>query len=154
MKITALKNQGFKTVALKLCFALLLLFLFVPNSTTHGKFYAIVDRPEYIESLQAESDALLSLFDEMPSVAVFVDDRPIQASGTSIDTGVAFTSCETSEKPVIYLKKDFYEKTNRKQLVNILKHELTHAWACRQNVMGGHDELFRRKFTSVGGFGN
>jgi len=75
-------------------------------------------------------------------------------SGTSIERGVAYTLCETSEKPVIFVKKSFYENTNRQQLVNILKHELTHAWLCRQNLMSGHDEIFRRKFAEVGGFGN
>ena len=109
---------------------------------------------EFDEKLQSEADALLPLFDGMPPVTVYFAAEAIQKSGTSIETGVAYTQCQTPEKPVIYIKKEFYSRTNRRQLVNILKHELTHAWACRRNLMGGHDELFRRKFTAVGGFGN
>jgi hypothetical protein len=106
------------------------------------------------DNLQAETDALLPLFDEMPPVPVFLRDEPVLKSGTSIESGVAYTNCENHDNPTIFIKKIFYEKTNRKQLVNILKHELTHAWLCRQNLMSGHDERFQRKFTAVGGFGN
>lgn len=55
---------------------------------------------------------------------------------------------------MIYMKKVFYEKNNQKQIVNILKHELTHAWQCRRGGMRGHDAEFRKKFTEAGGFGN
>lgn len=154
MNKAAFKIMNLKRTALEFLLALAMLFSLFSTPTTTGKFSPIADRPQFIESLQNESDALLPLFDEMPSVAVYVADQPIDKSGSSIEKGVAYTSCERNDKPYIFIKKDFYEKTNRKQLVNILKHELTHAWLCRQNLMAGHDELFRRKFTEVGGFGN
>jgi hypothetical protein len=106
------------------------------------------------DNLQADADALLPLFDEMPPVPVYLSDEAVLKSGSSIESGVAYTECENHDNPTIFIKKIFYDKTNRKQLVNILKHELTHAWLCRQNIMSGHDEIFRRKFTAVGGFGN
>lgn len=106
------------------------------------------------EKLQAESDALLPLFDNMPSVPVYVNDDPILKSGTNTEKGVAYTNCDDHQYPSIFFKKNFYQKTNRKQLINILKHELTHAWLCRQRLMFGHDARFRQKFSQVGGFGN
>jgi len=107
------------------------------------------------DNLQADADALLPLFDEMRPVPVYLTDEPILKSGSRIESGVAYTQCENHVyNPIIFIKKNFYENTNRKQLVNILKHELTHAWLCRQNLMTGHDERFRRKFSEVGGFGN
>ena len=106
------------------------------------------------DKIQAETDALLPLFDNMPPVAVFLKNEPVLKTGSSIETGVAYTDCAAHTRPTIFIKKDFYEKTNRKQLVNILKHELTHAWLCRRQLMAGHDALFRRKFAAVGGFGN
>ena len=103
--------------------------------------------------LQAETDGLLLLFDKMPSVPVYLSNEPIQG-GTNVEGGVAYNVCEDHKNPTIYVKKAFYAKANRKQLVNILKHELTHAYFCRQGIQAGHDERFRQKFTQVGGFGN
>jgi hypothetical protein len=104
--------------------------------------------------LQAETDALLPLFDNMASVPVYLKDEPVIKSGTNTEKGTAYTHCYGHDEPAIFVKKIYYRKTNRKQLVNALKHELTHAWLCRQGVMWGHDERFRRKFKQVGGFGN
>lgn len=104
--------------------------------------------------LQTESDALLTLFDKMPQVPIFLKDEVINKEGTNTERGVAYTTCENNNKPTIFMKKVFYEKANRKQLVNILKHELTHAWQCRRQYTWGHDEKFRKKFKQVGGFGN
>lgn len=104
--------------------------------------------------LQADADALLHFFDKMPSVPVYLKDVPILSGGTNVERGVAFTDCVEKKYPTIFIKKSFYDKNNRKQLVNILKHELTHAWLCRQGAMSGHDERFRKKFKEVGGFGN
>lgn len=104
--------------------------------------------------LQADTDALLPLFDKMPQVPVFLKDEVINKEGTNTQRGVAYTTCEQKNQPTIFVKKVFYEKANRKMLTNILKHELTHAWQCRQNFTWGHDEKFRQKFKSVGGFGN
>ena len=106
------------------------------------------------DKLQAETDALLPLFDQMPSVPVYIKDEPILKSGNDMESGVAYTNCDVNELPSIFVKKIFYQKTNQKQLINILKHELTHAWLCRQHLMSGHDARFREKFTQVGGFGN
>jgi hypothetical protein len=142
-----------KRAALEFVMALALLFCLFPQSPPIKNFSPDADRPQFIENLQNESDALLPLFDSMPPVTVYVAELPVMKSGTSIEKGVAYTNCDKNE-PLIYIKKDFYEKTNRQQLVNILKHELTHAWLCRQNLSSGHGELFRRKFTEVGGFGN
>jgi len=105
-------------------------------------------------NLQAESDALLSLFDAMPPVPVYLKDEPMLKTGTNTETGAAYTHCYSQEFPTIFVKKIFYQKANRKQLVNLLKHEMTHAWLCRQQLMSGHDENFRRKFKQIGGFGN
>lgn len=103
------------------------------------------------EKLQREIDALLPLFG-MPSVPVFIKDEPITA-GAFVQDGVAYNMCD-DRKPTIIVKKAFYEKANQKQLVNILKHELVHAWFCRLDIQAGHDERFRKKFKEVGGFGN
>lgn len=106
------------------------------------------------EKLQRETDTLLVFFDRMPSVPVFIRDEPVLKSGSETQKGVAYTDCQARKNPTIYVKKDFYERTNRKQLVNILKHELTHAWFCRQGIIAGHDARFRKKFADAGGFGN
>jgi len=115
---------------------------------------ATVTDLEYDDRLQAETDSLLTLFDQMPSVPVYIKDVPILKMGTNIERGVAYTNCEGHENPIIFVKKSFYKKANQKQLSNILKHELTHAWLCRQSLMSGHDARFREKLSQVGGFGN
>lgn len=105
--------------------------------------------------LQAETDALLSLFDKMPRVPVYVEDTPMLKSGTNTERGAAYTNCDGHGAPSIFVKKTYYQKANQKQLVNSLKHELTHAWLCRRGMMSiGHGAAFRKKFTQVGGFGN
>jgi hypothetical protein len=109
---------------------------------------------EYDAKLQAEADALLHFFDRMPPVPVRLKDEPVLKSGTNVETGLAYTHCFEQERPAIFIKKSFYEKSSRKYLINILKHELTHAWLCRQRAMNGHDERFRKKFKEIGGFGN
>lgn len=106
------------------------------------------------EKLQAEADALLPLFDKMASVPVYVKDEAILKGGTNTEKGIAYTDCKDHKTPTIFVKKNFYRKTNRKQIVNMLKHELTHAWLCRQEIMWGHDERFYKKFRQIGGFGN
>lgn len=104
--------------------------------------------------LQSQTDSLLYLFDKIPSVPIYLKDEPIIKNGTNVEHGVAYTSCGKEKSPIIYIKKIFYETANQKQLVNILKHELTHAWQCKKGIMSGHDAEFRRKFAEVGGFGN
>jgi SprT-like family len=104
--------------------------------------------------LQAQTDSLLYLFDKIPSVPIYLKDEPIIKNGTNVEHGVAYTDCGKNKSPTIYIKKVFYEKANQKQLTNILKHELTHAWQCKKSIMSGHDAEFRKKFTEVGGFGN
>jgi hypothetical protein len=142
---------------------LLLLLLSNPMPTSQpfnreifNREIVVADKPfDRDKKLQAEADALLFLFDKMPPVPVYLKDEPILKSGTNTEKGAAYTQCSTQAAPTIYVKKIFYQKTNRKQLVNLLKHELTHAWLCRQRVMSvGHDAAFREKFTQVGGFGN
>jgi hypothetical protein len=113
------------------------------------------DNFEHDENLQAEADALLPLFDGMPKVPVYLKDEPILKSGTHTETGAAYTHCYPREFPNIFVKKIFYQKANRIQLVNALKHEMTHAWLCRRRQMSnGHGSLFRQKFSEAGGFGN
>lgn len=109
---------------------------------------------EVDEKLQKQSDEFLPLFGNMPQVPVFIKDEPILRSGSETQKGVGYTLCESNNHPVIYLKKVFYQKANQKQLTNILKHELTHAYFCRQGIQAGHDERWRKKFREVGGFGN
>jgi hypothetical protein len=133
---------------------LLLLSAWTPFDSTPFKTSPTAEKTEQNEKLQAEADALLPLFDEMPPVTVSITDAPVLKSGSSIETGVAYTICEKKNQPDIFVKKVFYEKANRKQIVNILKHELTHAWQCRGEMMWGHDARFRKKFEEVGGFGN
>ena len=106
------------------------------------------------EKIQAETDRLLPLFDRMARVPVYLKDEVVNREGTNTERGVAYTTCENDDQPTIFVKKVFYQKANRKQLVNILKHELTHAWQCRRRYTWGHDEIFRKKFKQVGGFGN
>lgn len=103
--------------------------------------------------LQAESDKLVKLFG-LRIVPVYLKDEIIKKDGTNTERGVAYTTCTEKTKPKIFVKKVFYQKANRKQLVNILKHELTHAWQCSQDLTWGHDEKFYKKFRSVGGIGN
>jgi hypothetical protein len=112
------------------------------------------DKIEKDSKLQTQADSLLNLFDKMPQVPVFLKDEPILKTGNEIERGLAYTICEPNNKPTIFIKKVFYQKNNQKQIVNILKHELTHAYFCRQGVQVGHDERWRKKFESIGGFGN
>jgi SprT-like family len=106
------------------------------------------------DGLQTQANALLKIFDNMPPVPIYLKDEPILPTGTNTERGLAYTICEDSNKPTIFVKKVFYQKNNQKQITNVLKHELVHAWFCRQGVQVGHDEQFRRKFESIGGFGN
>lgn len=103
--------------------------------------------------LQAETDKLVKLFG-LRIVPVYLKDEIINKYRTNTERGVAYTTCTEKAQPIIFVKKVFYEKANRKQLVNILKHELTHAWQCSQDLTWGHDEKFYKKFRSVGGIGN
>ncbi len=105
------------------------------------------------EKLQTQTDSLLPLFDNMPPTPVYLKDEAILKSGNEAQLRVAYAICE-NKKPTIFVKKIFYQKANQKQLVNILKHELTHAWFCRQGIKAEHDARFRKKFESIGGFGN
>jgi hypothetical protein len=104
--------------------------------------------------LQKQADSLLNLFDNMPSVAVFIKDELILRNGTNTERGLGYTTCENKNNPTVYIKKVFYQKKNQKQITNFLKHELTHAYFCRQGLQVDHDERWRKKFESVGGFGN
>jgi SprT-like family len=104
--------------------------------------------------LQTQADSLLNLFDKMSQVPVFIKDEPILKVGTNTERGLGYTICEPNNKPTIFIKKVFYQKNNQKQIINILKHELTHAYFCRQGVQVDHDSRWRKKFESVGGFGN
>ena len=140
-------------------FVWLILLLILPLGTENQPFggdESLNPAPQFEsnDKLQTEADALMPLFDNMPPVPVYLKDEPVIKSGSNTERGVAYTHCERHENPTIFIKKDFYEQANRKQLVNILKHELTHAWLCRGQLMSGHDEKFRRKFAEVGGFGN
>ena len=112
------------------------------------------EKGERNAKLQSDTDALLPLFGKMPPVPVFLKDEVINREGTNVERGVAYTTCENKNQPTIFVKKVFYEKANRKMLENILKHELTHAWQCREGLTWGHDAQFRKKFKEVGGFGN
>src|SRR6188768_1289048 len=124
-------------------FVWLILLLILPLETENQPF----SRDESLkpavqfesnDELQTDANALISLFDNMLPVSVFLKDEAITKSGSNTEQGVAYTQCEQHENPTIYIKKDFYRNANRKQLVNILKHELTHAWLCRQQLMSGH----------------
>ena len=144
---------------LKFLFAFLLTALSAANLAPGVRFAAETaaanNKYERDEKLQAEADAMLPLFDNMPPVPVYVTNEIIAKTGSNTEKGIAYTHCYDDENPAVYVKKSFYQKTNPKQLTNALKHELTHAWLCRQRLMAtGHDERFRRKFTEVGGFGN
>jgi hypothetical protein len=110
-------------------------------------------KAETDERLQAKSDSLLPLFDHMISVPVYLVDEPIIDKGNNTERSVAYTICENKDQPTIFVKKVFYAKWNETVLSNILKHELTHAWFCRQEIRAEHDQRFRKKFASVGGFG-
>jgi hypothetical protein len=110
-------------------------------------------KAETNEKLQAKSDSLLPLFDHMLSVPVYLVDEPVIDKGNSTERSAAYTICENKDQPTIFVKKVFYEKWNETVITNILKHELTHAWFCRQEVRAEHDERFRKKFAGVGGFG-
>jgi predicted SprT family Zn-dependent metalloprotease len=89
----------------------------------------------------------------MPSVPIYLKDEPIIKNGTNTEKGLAYTICE-SNKPTIFIKKVFYQTKNQKQIDNVIKHELVHAYFCRQGVQVGHNKLWRDKFRSIGGFGN
>lgn len=138
--------------------ALALLFVFAgcgPRETLNAEALASGPGFEHDRRLQAETDALLKLFDNMKPVRVYLSDEAVLGAGTNTEKGSAYTHCYRQNIPVIYLKKVFYQKANRKQLVNALKHELTHAFLCRRSEMSaGHGESFQKKFKAVGGFGN
>ena len=111
-------------------------------------------KTERNSKLQSQTDSLLYLFDKMPSVLIYLTDEPIIKGGNNVEHGVAYTECGQNKTPTIYIKKIFYDQGNQKQITNILKHELTHAWQCKRGGMRGHDTEFRKKFTEAGGFGN
>jgi hypothetical protein len=112
------------------------------------------DKIEKDMVLQKQADSLLNLFDNMPQVPVFIKDEPILKTGTNTERGLGYTTCENKNVPTVYIKKAFYQKNNQIQIINILKHELTHAYFCRQGMQVDHDSRWRKKFESIGGFGN
>jgi len=145
----------------KFNFAALIGLLFLPFVINFSAEHSVSleengleNRFEKNDNLQATADALLRFFDRMPTVPIFISDAPKLKSGTNTERGVAYTECKDHEVPVIFMKKSFFEAANQKQLENILKHELTHSWLCRQKLMAGHDARFRQKFAAIGGFGN
>lgn len=155
----------FGLAAVLICFGVLAIY-FLPDSAeqlpaaipaptlTASPKIEVKETHETNAKLQAAADALLPLFDKMPPVTVYLKDEIINPKGSNIERGVAYTTCERQKQPAIYLKKTFYTKANRRQLINILKHELTHSYFCRKGSQQGHDAQFRQKFTEVGGFGN
>jgi hypothetical protein len=112
------------------------------------------DKVTKVAELQKKADTFLNLFDNMPTVPFYLKDEPILKTGTNTERGLAYTICEPNNNPTIFIKKVFYQKANSKQINNVVKHELVHAWFCRKGVQVGHDAQFRRKFESIGGFGN
>ncbi len=112
------------------------------------------NKVEKNSQLQVKADTFLKLFDNMPTVPFYLKDEPILKTGTNTERGLAYTICEPNNKPTIFVKKVFYQKANQKQIDNVVKHELVHAWFCRKGTQVGHDEQFRKKFESIGGFGN
>jgi hypothetical protein len=117
---------------------------------------AAPDKPNRTTSpqLQQQADSLLHLLDSMPSVPVLITDEPILKEGNNVETAIAYTTCAQRQFPEIFVKEAFYRRANEKQLINALKHELTHAWFCRQGIIADHGPEFRKKFESIGGFGN
>jgi hypothetical protein len=106
------------------------------------------NKDERDAKLQADADALLPLFGNMPPVPVYLSDEAIDRnSGSNTEKGIAYTHCFDHETPAIYVKKSFSQTTNRKQLTNALKHELTHAWLCRDVffLSLGHHLYVRRQ---------
>ena len=128
----------------------------VENKSTPPPTQTPTPKPDFETDarLQIQANSLLKLFGNMPYVPVFIKDEPIIKTGSETQKGVAYTTCENKKDPTIFVKKIFYQKANEKQLTNILKHELVHAWFCRQGEIIGHDERFRKKFKEVGGIGN
>ena len=104
------------------------------------------NKVEKNSQLQVKADTFLNLFDNMPTVPFYLKDEPILKTGTNTERGLAYTICEPGNKPTIFIKKVFYQKANQKQIDNVVKHELVHAWFCRKGVQVGHDEQFRKKF--------
>jgi hypothetical protein len=103
-------------------FRLLLLLMLLSNLTPvvppiTGEIVVSGDRLEREDNLQAEADALLLLFDDMPSVAVYLKDEPILRSGTNTRRGVAYTHCQGNELPSIFVKKFFIKKTTGNNLL-------------------------------------
>lgn len=87
--------------------------------------------------LQNYANSLLSThFDGMPSVPVYIKDQPIDDNGNSLARSLAYYSSATLNSikkrsktaGYIVIKKSFLEKANEKELDNVLKHELIHAW--------------------------
>lgn len=128
----------------------------VENTSTPTPIPTATPKPDYEtnDKLQLQANTLLKLFGNMPQVPVYIRDEPIIKTGSETQKGVAYTTCVDKKNPTIFVKKIFFQKANDKQLTNILKHELVHAWFCRQGEIIGHDERFRKKFKEVGGFGN
>jgi len=123
-------------------------------ANTSNSQNTISKKIERNSKLQSQADSLLFHFDRMLPVPVYLIDEPILKGGTNVENGVAYTDCGKNKTPEIFIKKVFYDKGNQKQIINILKHELTHAWQCRRGGMRGHDTEFRKKFTEAAGFGN
>ncbi len=139
---------------LRVILFLVILLNLVPTPQLTAETPISREKSDRNDNVQAETDALLSFFDQMPPVPVFLKEEPIIVSGTNTERAVAYTDCAAHDNPTITVKESFYQKANHIQIVNILKHELTHAWLCRQELMSGHDARFRQKFAQVGGIGN
>jgi heme/copper-type cytochrome/quinol oxidase subunit 4 len=99
------------------------------------------------ELLQSLANSMRPLFDGMPPVKVKVEFDPFFVKSGAI----AFWR---EGAGTMYVRPDYFKKVTFDEMVDVLKHELTHAWVewkgLSTNENEGHNEAFIRKAITLG----
>ncbi|CAN5361506.1 hypothetical protein BH10ACI1_BH10ACI1_02750 [soil metagenome] len=105
------------------------------------RFDDSIDTGKIQNNLQEMTDGFLYLFDDMPKVKVLLINEKIDNSRVAAYGGGGF----------IYVKHEHYRTAKYHQLVNTIKHELTHNWIYWKGIKmdDPHGEEFQSKLEQV-----
>ncbi len=110
------------------------------------------DLSGYEVALQAMADGLLSrYFDGMPRMRILITAH---RNFEERKTALAFYAPDIDGKPAILIKPEYFRNASFMDVVDTVKHELTHVWVKWKGLytdeFGGHNEAFLRKAIEIG----
>src|SRR5436190_24242028 len=90
--------------------------------------------------IQRIADSQLHLFSGLPRLITYLSDVPL-------NDGKYWARCHVGSKDgkkwsVIEMKSDYYNKVPRVDIVQVIQHELIHAWLFWRGIPCGHNEAF------------